>query len=106
MPVSRREWLGGLAAGALAGMGRTAAAEGPPAAAPSGSLALQDFQPTSMLHVAETRVLRARFPAIDTHTHLSDTTKGEKGVPVGEEMTFLIAVPPIQLSSACLRAIG
>ena len=91
MPVSRRKWLGGLAAGALAGMGRTAAAEGPPAEPPSGSLALQDFQPRSMLHVPETKVLRARFPAIDTHTHLSDTTGGDKGVPVGEEMTFLIA---------------
>ena len=86
MPVSRRQWLGGLAAGVVAGMGRTSAAE-----PPRGPLALQDFEPRSMLHVPETKVLRARFPAIDTHTHLSDTTKGDKGVPVGEEMTLLIA---------------
>ena len=91
MPGSRREWLGGLAAGALAGRGRTSAAEGPPTEATRGSLALQDFKPRSMLHVPETKVLRARFPAIDTHTHLSDTTMGDKGVPVGEDVTFLIA---------------
>jgi predicted TIM-barrel fold metal-dependent hydrolase len=35
-------------------------------------------------------VARARFPVIDTHTHLSDTTGGEKGVALGEEVTLLI----------------
>ena len=34
-------------------------------------LALEDYEPRSMLHVPETKVLRARFPAIDFHTHLS-----------------------------------
>ena len=34
-------------------------------------LALEDYQPRSMLHVPETKVLRSRFPAIDFHTHLS-----------------------------------
>src|SRR2546423_6888926 len=34
-------------------------------------LALEDYEPKSMLHVPETRVPRARFPAIDFHTHLS-----------------------------------
>ncbi len=34
-------------------------------------LELKDFHPTSMLHVPSTRVERARFPAIDFHTHLT-----------------------------------
>jgi predicted TIM-barrel fold metal-dependent hydrolase len=34
-------------------------------------LALKDFHPTSMLHVSSTKVERARFPAIDFHTHLT-----------------------------------
>ncbi len=90
MPVSRREWLGGLAAGVAASRGRTAAA-GQAAAPRPGALALDDFQPKSMLHVPETTVARARFPVIDAHTHLSETTKGDGGVPVGEEVSLLIA---------------
>lgn len=90
MPVSRREWLGGLAAGVAASRGRTAAA-GQAANPKPGSLALEDFQPKSMLHVPETTVARACFPVIDAHTHLTDTTGGEKGVPVGEEVSLLIA---------------
>jgi predicted TIM-barrel fold metal-dependent hydrolase len=91
VPVSRREWLGGLAAGMLTGAARPSAAQGPAAETPPGSLPLKDFQPRSMLHVPETKVLRARFPAIDTHTHLSETAKGDGGVPVGEEVNLLIA---------------
>ena len=34
-------------------------------------LALKDFHPTSMLNVPSTRVERARFPAVDFHTHLT-----------------------------------
>jgi predicted TIM-barrel fold metal-dependent hydrolase len=34
-------------------------------------LALEDYEPKSMLHVSETQVPRARFPVIDFHTHLS-----------------------------------
>lgn len=34
-------------------------------------LALEDYEPKSMLHVPETKVPRARFAAIDFHTHLS-----------------------------------
>jgi len=36
-----------------------------------GKLALEDYEPKSMLHVTETQVPRARFPVIDFHTHLS-----------------------------------
>jgi predicted TIM-barrel fold metal-dependent hydrolase len=48
-----------------------------------------------MLHVAETRVLRSRFPAIDVHTHLSETARDEKGVPVGEEVKLLAAAKDV-----------
>src|ERR671939_371913 len=73
--LSRRRWLAGVA---LAGVGKAATfgasprglrgAEG--TAAPE-KLALEDYEPKSMLHVPEHHVPRARFPAIDFHTHLS-----------------------------------
>src|SRR5262245_15677193 len=92
-PVSRREWMGGLGAGFLAGGGMSAsdhamAAEG---SGTSGPLALKEFQPKSMLHVKTTRVERARFPVIDVHSHLSWTSKSQHGVAVGEDVTILIA---------------
>jgi predicted TIM-barrel fold metal-dependent hydrolase len=52
------------------------------------SLELKDFQPRSMLHIKETKVLRSRFPVIDIHTHLGWSKTWEKGVPMSEEMTF------------------
>lgn len=35
------------------------------------AVAIDDYEPKSMLHVSETKVPRARFPVIDIHTHLS-----------------------------------
>lgn len=82
MPISRRQWLARLAAGA-GGMaiGRRGfddsdplrAAPAPPhaQAPPDTPLALKDFQPKSMLRVPEHPVARAKFPVIDVHTHLS-----------------------------------
>jgi predicted TIM-barrel fold metal-dependent hydrolase len=94
MDVSRRQWLGGLGAGVLAGTGMTldggGARNAEGAEAPGASLALKDFEPKSMLHVPETRVPRARFPVIDVHTHLSDTTMGDGGVPRGEDVSLWI----------------
>lgn len=68
---SRRRWIVGcgVALGASQGCHAAGPAEGPRPAAPP--LPLQEFQPRSMLRVPETRVERARFPAIDVHTHLS-----------------------------------
>jgi predicted TIM-barrel fold metal-dependent hydrolase len=78
--LSRRRWLAGVA---LAGAGRVAlgraagavafcqAQGGGEGAAAQGRLALEEYEPKSMLHVPERRVPRARFPAIDFHTHLS-----------------------------------
>jgi len=36
------------------------------------TLMLRDFHPEAMLHVKETRVLRAKFPVFDVHQHLND----------------------------------
>jgi predicted TIM-barrel fold metal-dependent hydrolase len=55
-------------------------------------LQLPDFQPRSMLHVPETKVLRSRFPVIDIHTHLSFSAKSDHGVGIGEEMSYLAPV--------------
>jgi predicted TIM-barrel fold metal-dependent hydrolase len=76
---TRRGWLStagfGLIGAALAPRAasgeQAAAAPQPPAAAPGLPLRLTEFEPKSMLHVAETSVPRARFPVIDFHTHVS-----------------------------------
>ena len=90
MSINRREWLARLAAGgaglllprrALATPAPRPQAAPAPAAPETCPLALKDFQPRSMLHVAEHRVERARFPVIDIHAHFSWSK--------GEEMTFL-----------------
>jgi predicted TIM-barrel fold metal-dependent hydrolase len=41
-------------------------------ASPFPELLLRDFRPRSMLHVTETSVPRARFPAVDFHNHTND----------------------------------
>ncbi len=41
-------------------------------------LPLKDYEPRSRLHVAETKVERARFPVIDFHTHLSFTDRNSR----------------------------
>ena len=105
MSINRRQWLARLAAGgaglllpsrsfaraesirARSSGGGAAPAlrpEAPPSPSPRPAgcpLPLADFQPRSMLHVAEHKVLRARFPVIDIHTHL--------GWSKGEEVSFL-----------------
>src|SRR5919107_805459 len=70
--LSRRRWLASVALAGL-GSGATAGArpQGAAAAQPPGRLALEDYEPKSMLHVPAHEVERARFPAIDFHTHLS-----------------------------------
>ena len=39
-------------------------------AAAAGPITLPEFQPKSMLHVAEHPLARAKFPVIDVHTHV------------------------------------
>ena len=73
-----------------------ARAVSPIEAKPSGQpLDIQDFQPRSMLHVAETRVARARFPAIDVHAHLSWNESYVDGVASSQGQRFL--APPAEL---------
>jgi predicted TIM-barrel fold metal-dependent hydrolase len=96
--ISRRQWLRGigLTLGAAAHPGTSAPAlaaprddeekKQRPAAQP---LPLSDYQPTSMLHVRETRVERARFPAVDIHTHITVAAKSENGVGLSAERTYL-----------------
>src|SRR5262249_14776158 len=55
-----------------------------PAAPDAPALALNDFQPRSMLHVTETDVPRAKYPVIDVHTHLTFASKHEAGGAMGE----------------------
>ena len=90
--MNRRDWLGSISSVAMAtalpipsGVAQLKSPEG------SGKtkLDLADFQPTSMLHVPETKVPRSRYPLIDIHTHLSIRAKSVNGVGVGEKMDFL-----------------
>jgi predicted TIM-barrel fold metal-dependent hydrolase len=96
IPFDRRQWLARALAGSagLLGGGRLGRAEPRPVQAPAPApaeppLALKDFQPRSMLHVAETKVPRARFPVIDVHTHLGWRARSSGGVSAGDQMRFL-----------------
>jgi predicted TIM-barrel fold metal-dependent hydrolase len=93
MSIDRRAWLTRVMAGGagLLWPGRRSDAA-PPAAKPTPPrcpLALKDFEPKSMLHVEEHPVMRARFPVIDVHTHLSWAAQGGGGVFRGDAMKFL-----------------
>jgi predicted TIM-barrel fold metal-dependent hydrolase len=84
--MTRREWLAALAGATAALRTVPVLAQQPPGSAQAPApLDLRDFQPRSMLHVAETQVPRARFPVIDFHTHLSFSAAGKAGVPHGDQ---------------------
>src|ERR1700722_3292004 len=59
-----------------------------PATGPA-PLELSQYEPTSMLRVPESRVERSKFPTVDFHTHISGTTKSEKGVEVSPDRQYL-----------------
>ena len=65
-----------------------------PAEQPSQNtpLPLTEFEPRSMLHVAETRVARSRFPVIDFHTHVSRRRAQKPTVPAAELVKTMDAV--------------
>ena len=108
MAQNRRQWLSRSAAALLTAGLRSGSTGSRLEAAPPGDppapakaepqtpaktgaqapLALKDFQPRSMLHVAQTRVERARFPVIDIHTHLSRRAASKNGVALGEKMRY------------------
>src|SRR3954454_25318322 len=99
---SRRQWLRGLglaigasvpggAVRAFAG-GKPAPAQESPAqqtSAPGERLALADYEPKSMLQVHETRVDRARFPAIDIQAHITVVPKSENCVERSPDINYL-----------------
>jgi predicted TIM-barrel fold metal-dependent hydrolase len=58
-------------------------------------LDISDYEPKSMLHTADTKVERARYPVIDIHTHLSFTAKSEKGVAMTGDRSY--PAPPADL---------
>jgi predicted TIM-barrel fold metal-dependent hydrolase len=58
-------------------------------------LALAKYQPVSMVSLKETHVPRAEYPAIDFHTHLTDSAKAVNGVSLAAER--VIAAPPNEL---------
>ena len=68
------------------GRGDDSTAAVPAQAAP---LELSQYEPRSMLHVHESRVERSRFPLIDFHTHISGSTKSEKGVELSPDRKYL-----------------
>ena len=90
--LTRRQWLTGMGAAAVAGKAPTARADAVPE--PHNppemkfDLVLSQFQPKSMLHVPATHVARSRFPVIDVHAHLSFTASGKNGVAMGEKMKY------------------
>jgi len=85
--VNRRQWMA-LSAGTFAAGRRAAVAQAAPQGAQAtkagspaqdAGLAVERYEPKSMLHVPETHVPRSRFPVIDFHTHI--TSAGGGGNP-------------------------
>jgi len=68
------------------GTALAAAAQDKPKPAP---LDLSQYEPKSMLQVHESHVARAKFPVIDFHTHISLSTKPEKGVELSPDRQYL-----------------
>jgi len=90
--VNRRQWLRSVSAAGVAVTGSSAKGQEPGKPAQDvkrDRLALEDFQPKSMLHVTETNVMRSRFPVIDVHTHLTMGARHKNGVTLGEEIKVL-----------------
>jgi predicted TIM-barrel fold metal-dependent hydrolase len=78
----------GLVSGVVASAGVKASSTNDEQPKPE-TLALADYQPTSMLVARETRVERARYPVIDIHTHITVSSKKVNGVSLAAERDFL-----------------
>lgn len=95
--MNRRQWLysAGLLtgsshfSGALTGADQNAESEQKNAQKKVGALPLSEYEPKSMLHVHESHVAQARFPAIDFHTHISVSKKSQNGVELVPERQYL-----------------
>lgn len=96
--MNRRQLLGSAGLGLMAsGIANARILPSPPSEEEKTpqSLTLADFEPRSMLRVHETHVERARFPAIDIHTHISVSAKSQGGVELAAEREYL--APPQEL---------
>ena len=91
--ISRRRWLYGMGLAAACGTqgvraaGTAAENKAQPASGPT-PLELSQYEPKSMLRVPESRVERSKFPTIDFHTHISGSTKSEKGVELSPDREY------------------
>jgi predicted TIM-barrel fold metal-dependent hydrolase len=77
-----------LAAGTATPVAKAASVEFR-SAAPPAPLELSQYEPRSMLQVHESRVERSKFPNIDFHTHISGSTRSEKGVELSPDREYL-----------------
>jgi predicted TIM-barrel fold metal-dependent hydrolase len=88
--INRRQWIYGLGAAiGISAKAEWAAAEAPQAKPAPAPLELSQYEPKSMLQVHETRVERSKFPVIDFHSHISLSTKSEKGVQLSPDRQYL-----------------
>jgi predicted TIM-barrel fold metal-dependent hydrolase len=88
--MNRRQWLYGM--GLMAGAGTQvggAVVRAPEDKSKPAPLDLSQYEPKSMLQVHESHVERAKFPVIDFHTHISLSTKSEKGVELSPDRQYL-----------------
>ena len=88
--INRRQWLYGmgLVAGAGTQIGNAAAVEAETKPHPK-PLELSQYEPRSMLQVHESHVERSKFPVIDFHTHITISTRSEKGVELSPDRQYL-----------------
>jgi len=56
---------------------------------PTAGMELSQYEPRSMLHVHESHVERSKFPCIDFHTHISGSTKSERGIELSPDREYL-----------------
>ncbi|MGD0911777.1 MAG: amidohydrolase family protein [Terracidiphilus sp.] len=89
--MNRRQLLYGTGIGLVSGVAARAGVKASPGndeQPKPAVLNLPDYQPTSMLHTRETRVERARFPVVDFHTHITESSKSINGVDLGAARDF------------------
>ena len=82
VPSMKMTWLLVLATGLLAQTG----------AERNGELLLRDFKPKTRLDVKETRIVRAKFPVIDVHFHMSPEADPLKVVETMDQLNLQMVV--------------
>jgi len=90
--MNRRQWLYG--AGLMAGVGPARASlrrrsRKEESASQPKPLELSQYEPKSMLQLHESHVERSKFPLIDFHTHISGSTKSDRGVELSPDREYL-----------------